>query len=280
MKCLQGSWKLNWFEKIGFGLLVIFYCFSRDTFALTLDNSTSTFVERCRVDCSLRKDFVTCGKYRVVRWLRDVVNEKEFNFGSLRIVRIPSMPGPSIIPKLPQSRAFKTDVIEALNFARDAVDDLLTKRALVYTVDNSISARSFGSAPMILDEDEFAQLQNRKEDDWRLFKKKKSVIVPILILINLLKLKLLLLPIFLSVHFIKKLLVFASIIIPSLLTRLKICKVPQPPHHQQAYPYHMWGTAVEAPVDYPTAYDESWSHRSDYVNPAYIGYQGYRNPYG
>ncbi|KOX80168.1 hypothetical protein WN51_08345 [Melipona quadrifasciata] len=166
MKCLQGSWKLNRFEKIGFGLLVIL--FSRDTFALTLDNSTSTFVERCRVDCSLRKDFITCGKYRVVRWLRDVVNEKEFNFGSLRIVRIPSMPGSSIIPKLPQSRAFKADVIETLNFARDAVDDLLTKRALVYTVDNSISARSFGSAPMILDEDEFAQLQSRKEGNYTL----------------------------------------------------------------------------------------------------------------
>ncbi|KAK9296221.1 hypothetical protein QLX08_009719 [Tetragonisca angustula] len=279
MKCLQGCWKLNWFEKIGFGLLVIFYWFSRDTFALTLDNSTSTFVERCRVDCSLRNDFITCGKYRIVRWLRDVVNEKEFNFGPLQIVRIPSMTGPSILPKLPQSRVFKTDVIEALNFARDAVDDLLTKRALVYTVDNSISARSFGSAPMIVDEDEFAQLQSRKEDDWRLFKKKKSVIVPVLILINLLKLKLLLLPIFLSVHFIKKLLVLATIIIPSLVTRLKICKVPQS-HHQQGYSYNMWGTAADAPVDYPTAYEEPWTHRSDYVNPVYVGYQAYRNPYG
>lgn len=78
------------------------------------------------------------------------------------------MSGPSMLPKLPQSRVFKTDAIEALNFARDAVDDLLTRRALVYTVDNSISARSFGSAPMIVDEDEFAQLQNRKEGNYTL----------------------------------------------------------------------------------------------------------------
>lgn len=55
--------------------------------------------------------------------------------------------------------------MEILNFARDAAEDLLTKRALVYTVDNSMSARSFGSAPMIMDEDEFIQMQSRKESD-------------------------------------------------------------------------------------------------------------------
>ncbi|XP_012248797.1 uncharacterized protein LOC105681894 [Bombus impatiens] len=284
MKCIRDGWKLGWFERISYVLLVTFYCFSKHASVLAFDNSNNTFVERSRVDCSLRKDIITCGKYKVARWLHDIVREKEYSYGSLRIVRIPSISGQPILPKLPQSRVFKTDAVEALNFVRDCLEDLLTKRALVYTVDNSATGRSFGSAPMIMDEDELIQMQSRKypADNWRLLKKKTSIILPLLILLNLLKVKLLLLPIFLGVHFIKKLLVLASIIVPSLLARLKICKFAN--SHYQGYPYHMWGTAADTPVDYPTAYgqEEPWSHRSDYVsvNSPYMGYQGYRNPYG
>lgn len=77
-------------------------------------------------------------------------------------MRIPSISGQPILPKLPQSRVFKTDAVETLNFVRDCLEDLLTKRALVYTVDNSATGRSFGSAPMIMDEDELIQMQSRK----------------------------------------------------------------------------------------------------------------------
>jgi len=84
--------------------------------------------------------------------------------------------------------------------------------------------------------------------DWRIFKKKKSIILPILILLKLLKLKLLLLPIFLGVHFIKKLLVLGSLILPSILAHLKICKVQPHTHH----PFHLWSTAADTTVDYPT----------------------------
>ncbi|XP_076241048.1 uncharacterized protein LOC143183411 [Calliopsis andreniformis] len=278
MKCERAGkscnlWWLNRLMRIGC-LLLVLPCFAGHSFTLALDNSTSTFIERCYMDCNLQKDFMSCGKYRVARWLHDV-KEKEFSYGPVRLIRIPSMPYRSVLPKLPQSRVFKSSAIETLNFVRDIVEDLLTKRALVYTVDNISTSRSFGSMPMILDDDEFTELKNKKESEgnFRIFKKKKSLILPILILLNLLKLKLLLLPIFLGVHFIKKLLVLASLIAPSILAHLKICKVP--PHHQQ--PYHMWGTAAEAPPDYPTGYgqEEPWIHRND------LAYQGYyRNPYG
>lgn len=85
--------------------------------------------------------------------------------------------------------------------------------------------------------------------DWRIFKKKKSIILPVLILLNLLKLKLLLLPVFLGVHFIKKLLVLGSLILPSVLAHLKVCKVQ---HNHHPHPYHIWSTAAEAPPDYPS----------------------------
>nr|XP_012145794.1 PREDICTED: uncharacterized protein LOC100881721 [Megachile rotundata] len=253
---------------IGCFLLVIL----RETFAF--GNSTSAFVEKCRADCRLDKSLISCGKYRVVRWLHDTVRNKEFTYGPVRVIRIPSITQQSILPKLPQSRVFKSEAVEALNFVRDVLEDLLTKRALVYTIDNSVAGRNFGTVPMVMDEDELDELQSRKDDgEWRIFKKKKSLILPILILLNLLKLKLLLIPIFLGVHFIKKLLVLGSLIAPSILSHLKICKVP--PHPQ---PYQMWATAAEAPVDYPTGYGQeepAWVHRNDLAYGTYI-----RNPYG
>jgi len=92
--------------------------------------------------------------------------------------------------------------------------------------------------------------------DWRIFKKKKSLIFPLLILLNLIKLKFLLLPIILGVHFIKKLLVFGSIILSSILAHLKVCKAHQHPHaHTHSHPFQLWSTAAEASVDYPSGKD-------------------------
>lgn len=56
-----------------------------------------------------------------------------------------------------------------------------------------------------------------------------------------------LIPIFLGVHLIKKLIIIGGLFLPGLLSKLRICKVPQPSH-----PFHAWGTAGETPVDYPT----------------------------
>lgn len=90
---------------------------------------------------------------------------------------------------------------------------------------------------------------------WRGIKHKKALILPLLILFKLMKLKLWIVPIFLAVHFIKKILVIASILLPILFTRLKICKVSQP--HHQGYPHHLWTTAAEAPIDYPSGINGS-----------------------
>lgn len=55
--------------------------------------------------------------------------------------------------------------MEALNFVRDTAEDLITKRAFVYTIDNTASARSFGTMPMILDEDQLARMESRGISD-------------------------------------------------------------------------------------------------------------------
>lgn len=277
----RGS-RLSCLRRIGYALLVTIFCLSSTTSTspFNSNNNNSTYVERCRADCASHKDLITCGKFRVVRWLNDIAREKEFKYGAIRIVRIPSLSQQPVIPKLPESRAFKTGIMEALNFVRDTAEDLITKRALVYTIDNTVSARSFGTMPMIVDEDQLARMESRGISDaaWRGIKHKKALILPLLILFKLMKLKLWIVPIFLAVHFIKKILVIASILLPILFTRLKICKVSQP--HHQGYPHHLWTTAAEAPIDYPSGYgEEVWpSHRNDYQQgPPYLAY---RNPYG
>ncbi|XP_014475661.1 PREDICTED: uncharacterized protein LOC106744983 [Dinoponera quadriceps] len=257
-------------------LLLLSVVCPRRCHSLTFDNVTDPFVQKCQMECSVRRDFATCGKYKVAKWLNTLVRE-EFSYGPFRVIRIPSMHKQSFLPNLPRSRAFKSGITEVLNFIRDSVEDLLTKRAIVYTIDNnSATGRDFSSSLMIADDDDINKLQNKEDEgNWRIFKKKKtSIILPVLILLNLLKLKLLLLPIFLGVHFIKKLLVLGSLILPSVLAHLKVCKV----HH--VHPYHVWGTAAEA-VDYPSGYaqDDSTWHRNDYqLN--YPSFQIFRNPYG
>jgi len=68
---------------------------------------------------------------------------------------------------LPRSQAFKSDITEVLNFIRDSVEDLLTKRAIVYTVDNSADARDF-SKLMFMDEDELERLKDSKEPEGKI----------------------------------------------------------------------------------------------------------------
>jgi len=71
----------------------------------------------------------------------------------------------SLLPHLPRSWTFKSSVIEILSFIRNSVEDLLTKRAIVYTVDNTAgAARSFASNLMLLDDDELKRLQEKKEE--------------------------------------------------------------------------------------------------------------------
>ncbi|XP_012228112.2 uncharacterized protein [Linepithema humile] len=259
---------------------------SHRTYSLSFDNTTDLFVQKCQLECSLRRDFSTCGKYKVVKWLNTLVKEKEFNYGPFQIIRIPSMYKQPFLPRLPYSRAFKGGITEVLNFVRNSVEDLLTKRAIVYTVGNSENARDISSNLMFMDEDELKRLKQLKEEEetqgnWRIFKKKKSIILPILILLNLVKLKLLLLPIFLGVHFIKKLLVLGSLVLPSILAHLKICKVQQPHHAHHSHPFQIWSTAADSSADYPTGYaqDDNWN-RNDYQVGYPISYQILRNPYG
>lgn len=74
------------------------------------------------------------------------------------------------MPYLPRSQAFKSGITEALNFVRDSVEDLLTKRAIVYTINNSAVARDAKdfSNLMFMDEDELERLKDSKEPEGKI----------------------------------------------------------------------------------------------------------------
>ncbi|XP_011314647.1 uncharacterized protein [Fopius arisanus] len=241
------------------------------------DTTPRDFVDRCRRDCIIKRDVVVCGKYRVVRWLHEVVREKELSFGPFKVIRIPAVTRDSVLPDFPKPRDLRFGIAETLSFIKHIAEDLVTRRAIVYTFQPPPeNSRGFANGPLIMDEDEMVSLQRGQPESSRLFKKKKSIILPILILLNLMKLKMMLIPIAFGVHMIKKLIVIGGLFVPGILSRLKICKVAQHPPTS----YHVWANAAaEAPVDYPTGFghDESgWAHRND-LNVGYP-YPGYPSP--
>ncbi|XP_014212866.1 uncharacterized protein LOC106642563 [Copidosoma floridanum] len=255
------------------------------------DNGTSkapdAFLEQCRRDCAIQRNTVVCDKYRAVRWINDLVQQQEFTYGPFKIIKIPAMQTERFLPELPSDPSKKRSAVaNALHFVREAAEDLMTRRALVYTVEQESGARALnsGAGILIMDDEELGRARQARTFDlspanYRIFKKKKNIILPILILLNLIKLKLLILPIFLGVHFIKKLLVLGSLLLPSILAHLKICKVAQPSYHH----YHPWAASAEYPVDYPSAYghEDAWDHRNDVASNAYGNYysNSFYNPF-
>ena len=87
---------------------------------------------------------------------------QEFSYGPFKLVRIPSLEYQSIFPQLPKVNETKNGLVDTLNFVRDAAEDMLTKRALVYTIEHSTGARSLSSGPIVLNEDEFSKLKIEK----------------------------------------------------------------------------------------------------------------------
>jgi len=71
VECLKVAQMLCWI----FFLSII--CTHR-TYSLAFDNKTDLFIQKCQMECSLRRDFPTCGKYKVMKWLDTLVKEKVF----------------------------------------------------------------------------------------------------------------------------------------------------------------------------------------------------------
>lgn len=68
----------NRIHRIGCALFVIILCLSSSASSHIFNSSSgnSTYVEKCRADCAVHKDLISCGKFRVVRWLNDIAREK------------------------------------------------------------------------------------------------------------------------------------------------------------------------------------------------------------
>ena len=105
-------------------------------------------------------------------------------------------------------------------------------------------------------------------------KKKIYLLLPLLLFF---KLKMLLVPILLGVLFIKKLLILGAVLLPSLMSLVKLCK-PNLPHS-----YAGWNSAPDASGEYSTGYSHSLPYHSEYHGrrtarwePQALAYRGYQ----
>jgi hypothetical protein len=104
-------------------------------------------------------------------------------------------------------------------------------------------------------------------------KKKVALLLPLLLF---LKLKALLVPILIGVLFIKKLLILGAILLPSLLSFIKLCK----PSH--GHSYAGWSSAPDASAEYSSGYSHPGPYHGDYHGrrssrwaPHSLAYRGY-----
>lgn len=268
--------------------ILVFFCFNILN-VRGFEQSNISYVDECKADCARHRDPFTCGKFRAVQWLHNLTTNKDIHYGSIRFIRVSTTTEEPILPQIPKFRGFGS-YSKFLNFLRYSAEDMLTSRALVYTVEQSASSRSLSSGPLILDTEELDEfVESERSAEGRLHKKKKkalSIVLPLLILLKVIKLKLLLIPILIGVHFIKKIILLGALALPSILANLKYCKIPPMPHQQTAY--NTWTTAAEAPIDFSVASgyeDESdgWSQKIDVMGygggGTYDALIAKRNPY-
>ncbi|XP_046428984.1 uncharacterized protein LOC124183885 isoform X1 [Neodiprion fabricii] len=255
------------FARSSLGCTIFLLCCLNLSIICGLESSNASYVDECRLDCARLREPFSCGKFRAVQWLHNLTTHKDIRYGSFRLIRLSSVMEESVLPELPRFRGFES-YSKFLTFLRSSVDDMLTRRALVYTVEQPSIARSFSSGPTILDTDELEEfLESGRSSEARLLHKKKkktlSVILPLLILLKIIKLKLILLPILIGVHFIKKILIIGALAITSILANLKYCRLPPANHHPVAY--SAWSTAAETPMDFTATghEDDGWSQKID-----------------
>jgi hypothetical protein len=101
-------------------------------------------------------------------------------------------------------------------------------------------------------------------------KKKLALWLPLLLFF---KIKVLLVPILISVLIIKKILILGAVLLPTLLSLIKSCK-----HH--GHSYSGWSSGPEVSTDYSTGYSHGGPYHAEYRragrwDPQSMAYRGY-----
>ncbi|PNF33308.1 hypothetical protein B7P43_G07743 [Cryptotermes secundus] len=177
-----------------------------------------------------------------------------------------------------QPRSSDSELEGLYKFTLREAENFLRTHALALRIPTgSATSRDIdaGQNPRIVDEDhpEKDLQDDNATTEGRGKKKKVALLLPLLLF---LKLKALLVPILLGVLFIKKLLILAAILLPSLLSFIKLCK----PSH--GHSYSGWISAPDISGDYSSGYSHSGGYHGDYHGrrssrwaPHSMAYRGY-----
>lgn len=86
-KMLGGSAEGGGTRSVGIGRLllfvyVLFGCGGLSLCQVASNNDTSpdVFIEHCRRECAIYKNMMACGKYKAIKWINNVVQEKVIGF--------------------------------------------------------------------------------------------------------------------------------------------------------------------------------------------------------
>lgn len=86
-------------------------------------------------------------------------------YGPFKIIKVPAIESERFLPELPRTK--KSSIGDTLHFVREAAEELITKRAFVYTIEQPSGARSISNGFMVLDDDELGQVRKaRTFDGW------------------------------------------------------------------------------------------------------------------
>ncbi|XP_069679290.1 uncharacterized protein [Periplaneta americana] len=241
--------------------------------------SGDSYLDESYDTCLATRNSLSCFKYKALRYLHKVaspaldVRSKVSDSEGLKVlgstVRLVIIPEKMAASKdsvkalFPDSqpRSSDSELEKLYKFVLREAERFARSHALSVRIPTgSSTSRDIEAAdsPRIVDEEDLnkdLQEEDRATAEGRGKKKKLALLLPLLLFF---KLKVLLVPILLSVLFIKKLLILAAVLFPSLLSLVKFCK----PHH--GHSYSGWSSGPDSSAEYSTGYGHAAPYHGDY----------------
>lgn len=242
-----------------------------DSQPLANTSTGDVYLDDVRASCHVSRSTMDCIKYRALKYMYQAAQpgteslEVQLPGGLLRLVSV-SRPSMAIAPHLlsdAEPRAGDSEVDKAFRFALRRLEAWVRARALAVDLPQpeAQGERSLDpDAPQLVHSDGRAMTDEEVSGRG----KKLKLLLPLALFF---KLKTILLPILLGVLVIKKMLIAAAVLLPSLLGLVKICKH----HHHGHHHYSDWssGAGSEYSPSYYPLHDSSRRHAMQQAYRAY-----------
>ncbi|XP_046667114.1 uncharacterized protein LOC124358906 isoform X2 [Homalodisca vitripennis] len=214
-----------------------------------------SFLEAARASCLRSGGILDCVKYKVANLVHRIAStQRSLDLGPMRLVSIPkanTSEESMFLSRAATYKAAEPEVTQMFKYGLRQVEVFLSSHGLSLP----LGGLGVGGPSLVYDDgsntigDERAEVQGRSRN--------LHLIVPLMIMVKLMSIKALLIPTLLGVAAIKKFIILTVMALPSIMHKLKVCKivphlVHYTPHHSHSHEFH---------DDYvPHHYDTHHSH--------------------